>query len=162
MHPIFDMDVILLMATTLSSKRRPADLLEIVAATQLIQGYAPDEGRLLGAFQRLSSHGLIVAEANGYRLTPPAEAIMATLPRKCETAERIIRIKEELSAYQAAEKIAPLDIEEEQIIAAIQAHKAAEAIAAKNMPPPNPRAADPDAKRPGQWRKFSDTRRRKG
>ena len=38
MHPIHDVDALLLLAIGLASKRRPAEPLEIVAAIDLIQG----------------------------------------------------------------------------------------------------------------------------
>ena len=38
MQSVYDVDVILLLATLMASKRRPAELPEIVAGVELIQG----------------------------------------------------------------------------------------------------------------------------
>ena len=36
MHPVHDVDSLLILATALSSKRRPAELVEIVSAADLL------------------------------------------------------------------------------------------------------------------------------
>ena len=46
MHPILDSDALVLLATTLSAKRRPAELVEIIAAAELIVGSLPGEAKL--------------------------------------------------------------------------------------------------------------------
>ena len=55
----------LLLATLMASKRRAADLVGLVAALDLIlEGAIPPPLKLIDAFKRLSTHGLI-AEAEG-------------------------------------------------------------------------------------------------
>ena len=68
MHPVHDVDALLLLALGLSAKRRPAELVDIMAATDLIQEAIPADAKLIEAFERLSRHGLIVAVESGYRL----------------------------------------------------------------------------------------------
>ena len=58
MHPISDTDALFLLATTLASKRRPAELVEVIAAFDLLQEPVPSSGRLIDSIQRLSAHGL--------------------------------------------------------------------------------------------------------
>ena len=110
MHPIHDVDVLLLLALALSSKRRPAELVEIVAAADVIQGVIPSELRLVDAFSRLATHGLICEQDGGFTLTPQAQKVMAGSGREADTEKRIARIKEaekhpdenDLRAAQAA------------------------------------------------------------
>lgn len=82
MHPIHDVDVVILLATMMSSKRRPAELVELVAAADMIQGFIPYESKLGDAVSRLSCHGLICQEGQGFALTPDATKILAAMPRK--------------------------------------------------------------------------------
>ncbi|GEM_PF-6907403 len=62
-----DLDAGILMAATLSSKRRPADLVEIVAAAELILGFVPFAEKLGAAIERLSARGLIGMSEGGLR-----------------------------------------------------------------------------------------------
>ena len=57
MYPIHDHDPLVLLATALAAKRRPAELLEIMAAIDLIQGNIPNEAKLSEAFARLGQSG---------------------------------------------------------------------------------------------------------
>ncbi len=82
MHPIHDVDVVILLATMMSSKRRPAELVELVAAADMIQGFIPYESKLGDAVSRLSCHGLICQEGQGFALTPDATKILAAMPRR--------------------------------------------------------------------------------
>ena len=59
MQPIHDTDVLLLLSLAFSSKRRPAELIEIVAAAEIVQGVIPANVRLIESFSRLSQCGLI-------------------------------------------------------------------------------------------------------
>lgn len=162
MQPVHDLDAVLLMAITLSSKRRPAELAEIMAAADLIQGSLPAESKLCEAFAKLSSHGLICAADSGYTLTPNALKIMTTLPRKGENEARIRVAREKLTAYLSKGEHPPLVIAAEQFKAAIAAHRASGLGAGKNMLVPKPKAPESDLKRPGQrQRKPLATRRKK-
>lgn len=162
MHPIHDVDALLLLATALSSKRRPAELVEIMAAADLIQGTIPTESKLVEAFARLSAHGLIDAQEGSFTLTAEAQKIITDLPKKAETAERLFGIKENLASYFSRGDQAPIELTEEQISVAIRAHRAAGKAAVKNLLMPKPKAAEGANKRPGQrQRKPLPARRRK-
>lgn len=151
MHPIHDVDVSLLLALSLCSKRRPADLTEVMAAADLILGTIPGEAKLSEAFARLSLHGLISGTEGAYSLTPDAEKVMAGQPRQTDLAKRVFRVKEKLSAYTPTEEYPALQVSAEAIGAAILAHRAAGALPVKNLLMPKPKAAV--EKRPG-WRKH--------
>ncbi|HEX5802962.1 MAG TPA: hypothetical protein VFY24_08040, partial [Azospira sp.] len=102
MHPVHDADALLLLAVALSSKRRPADLVEIVAAIDLIHAAIPAEAKLAEAFARLARHGLIDAREAGFALTPPAQAMIGELPKKADAAERLFTIKGKLAAWNGS------------------------------------------------------------
>lgn len=159
MHPIHDVDVLLLLATALASKRRPAELAEIMAA-DLLHGSIPLDVDLAAAFVRLSTHGLIGEEAGRIALTPDALELMAGLPRKrkAEPAERLLAIRQELANYTPKGEGAAIRFATEQISAAILAHRVFLKSPGRNMLVPKPKAAVDKAKRSGQWRKL-DTRR---
>ncbi|MDP1610747.1 MAG: hypothetical protein Q8M11_06790 [Sulfuritalea sp.] len=163
MHPIHDVDVLLLLATALASKRRPAQLAEIMAATDLLHGSIPLDVELAAGFQRLSSHGLIADEAGGLRLTPAALQIMDSLPRKqkAETADRLLAIREQLAGYTPRGEAAAIAPTTEQLTAAILAHRTFLKTPGRNMLVPKPKAALDKAKRPGQWRRPDGGRRAK-
>lgn len=162
MHPVHDVDALLLLALGLSAKRRPAELVDIMAAADLIQEAVPADAKLIESFERLSRHGLVVAADSGYRLSEAAEKIIAGLPRKSEAAERIFIIKDELSVYAAPSDQEAVIVTPEAIAAALLAHKAASAITAKNLLVPKPKAVDTSKSRPGQrQRKPMAARRRK-
>ncbi|OHC69203.1 MAG: hypothetical protein A2045_08380 [Rhodocyclales bacterium GWA2_65_20] len=158
--PDVDVDVLILMATALSSKRRPAELVEIVAAADLIQGCIPFIEKLDEAIQQLSSIGLIAAVEGGFTLTPAAQEIMADQPRKADTEERIAFIQGKLAAYKPKGKCSPILLTGEQLGAAILAHKASRKTAGKNLLMPKPKV-DRHFKVEGQWRRASATRGRK-
>ena len=160
MRPTPDIDVLILMATALSSKRRPAQLAEIVAAADLIQGFIPYVEKLGEALQRLASVGLISAVEGGFALTPAALAIMAQQPKKAATEERIAAIKLDLAAYVPAGEYAPVVLTAEQLGAAIQAHKAERKAAGKNLLMPKEKP-DRHFKVEGRWRSAPATRGRK-
>lgn len=163
MHPVHDVDALLMLATALSSKRRPAELVEIIAAADLIQeGAVPPGTKLAEAFERLGVHGLICEAEGGYQLTPAAEAVMTGQPRKADSAERLFIVKEKLAAYTPAGQHAPVVVTVKQLDVAIIANRAAAQSAAKNLLVPKPKPAEGDAKRPGlRQRKPLPARRRK-
>ncbi len=123
MRPIHDIDALILMATTISSKRRPAELVEIVAAADLIQGAIPFIEKLGDAMQRLSALGLITAAGDGYTLTPSGHAIMAKQPKRAVTEELILALKNNLASYRPVEEYPTILLTHEQLSAAIRAHK---------------------------------------
>lgn len=162
MHPVHDVDALLLLALGLSAKRRPAGLVDIMAAVDLIQEAVPADAKLIEAFERLSRHGLIQAVDGAYRLSEAAEEIIAALPRKAEAAERLFLIKDELSVYAMPADQSPVIVAPEEVAAALVVHKAAAASTAKNLLVPKPKSVDTSKSRPGQrQRKPMPARRRK-
>ena len=57
MHPVHDIDAVILLAVALSSKRRPAELIELVAAAELITGKLPYPAKLAESVARLFTSG---------------------------------------------------------------------------------------------------------
>ena len=161
MHPVHDVDSLLILAIALSSKRRPAELLAIVAAADLLQNNVPNEAKLVEAFDRLARHGLITAEADGFALTAPAQEIITGLPRKAETPERLFAIKDRLSLYNVKGEHAGITLAAAEVTAAIVAHRAAGKTAAKNLLVPKPKP-EAEVHKPGQrQRKPMPARKRK-
>ncbi|MDZ4254449.1 MAG: hypothetical protein U1A72_17915 [Sulfuritalea sp.] len=160
MQPIHDVDVLLLMATALAAKRRPAELVEIMAAAHLIHGAIPLDVDLAAAFLRLSTQGLMAEEAGGYALTPDAAAFMAGVrhKRKAEPEQRLLAIRLALADYTPRGGGAAIALPTAQIGAAIQAHRAFLKSPGRNMLVPKPKPAPDKAKRPGQWRKLDGGR----
>lgn len=152
MRLIPDVDGPILMATALSSKRRPAELVEIVAATDLIQGSIPFVDKLGEAMRRLSACGLIARAGDGYTLTPPAHAIMEAQPKKAGMEVRLAAIKDKLAALVPKEEGEPIQLSGEQLREAILAHKASRKAPGKNLLMPKPKA-DSHFKVEGRWRR---------
>lgn len=179
MHPIHDVDVLLLLALMVAAKRRPAALAEILAAIDLQQGALPSASKLVDAFARLSRAGLVRALAAEFALTPEAEKLLARAQKPAETAARLFAIRERLAGYQppskpgdAAEASAqsapsapapPIALDLAVVSAALQAHGVRVPGAAKNVLVPKPKPAEPEKARPGQrQRKPFAPRRRPG
>lgn len=160
MYPIHDHDPLLLLATALAAKRRPAELPEIMAAIDLIQGNIPNEEKLSEAFARLGQNGLLVARDGGVALTPAAESQIEALPRKGEMADRLSALRSLLAAYTTAGDAEAVAIPAEQLRAAMLAHRAAAAGGGKNLlvPKPKPEAAKA---RPGQRQRKPLPKQRK-
>lgn len=152
MRPIPDVDGPILMAIALSSKRRPAELVEIVAAAELIQGSIPFVDKLGEAMRRLSASGLIAMAEDGYTLTPPAHEIMEAQPKKADMEVRLAAIRGKLAAYAPKEECAPILLTGEQLRDAILAHKASRKTSGKNLLMPKPKA-DRHFKVEGRWRR---------
>lgn len=152
MHPIHDIDAPLLMALALASKRRPAELVELIAATELMHGSVPSEFKLSDAFYRLSTQGLIRAEGDGFTLTAAAQLVMEGGTRKSDKAARIESLKQGLAAYATEGEHAALIISTDQL---------RDAIAVLG---PRRRATVDYArkdKQAAQWRQAAAARRRK-
>ena len=149
MTPIHDVDVLLLLATALSSKRRPAALVEIMAAIDLLQGNIPAEAKLSEAVARLAVSGLLVELHGGIALTPAAQKIVEGLPGKADWAERLFIIRDRLADYRIGGEHEAILLGPEQLREAMLAHRAAAAGAGRNLLVPKPKPAA-DIKRPGQ------------
>jgi len=162
MHPIHDVDALLLLATAMSSKRRPAEPVEIMAAIDLINGNIPAEAKLAEAIARLAEHGLICGSADGLALTPAAQQIIENLPRKMENEERLFSIKDQLSMYNGKADCPTIELSADALRTAMLAHRAAAASTAKNLLVPKPKPEDKSLQRPGQrQRKPMPARKRK-
>jgi len=161
MYPVHDVDAILLLALSLASKRRPAELVEIIAAADLTLGAIPSEAKLSDSFYRLSEYGLICAQDGGYTLTPNAQQILSGHAKKAESRERIYDIKEHLADYHLDGEHAIILVTAEQITEAIAAHQAVKKGAGKNLLVPKPKPAVDN--RPGQRKQYKSfaARRRK-
>ena len=126
MQPIHDTDVLVLLAVTTASKRRPGTLEELVVALAMIQDKFPAEAKLSDGFARLTSHGLVLAQGEGYTLSDAAQKIMAKIRPKLSTDERIFRLKELLAEYEGPELVAATQPSAEEISAEIAAWRAAQ------------------------------------
>jgi hypothetical protein len=157
MHPVHDVDVILLMATTLASKRRAAELVEIVAAADVLQGSIPFVEKMDEAIKRLSTFGLISAAEGRFMLTAAGHAIMAKQPKKADTEQLVIAVRSALAAYSPTEQCAPIDLTTEQLVTAVQAHKVTRKAPGKNLLMPKPKL-DRHFKVEGRWRRVPPTR----
>lgn len=162
MPPLHDIDALLLLSLAVSSKRRPAELIEIIAATDLIQGVVPSELRLVEAFSRLAERGLICARDGGFMLTPDAQKIMTGQSRKADAAQRMQSIKDKFSVYESNSEHTPILLTAKEVCTAILAYRDSVKGAGRNLLAPRPNAAKDDSPRPGQrQRKPLPARRRK-
>ena len=152
MRQIHDADVLILLATTLSSKRRPATLIEIVAAADLINEFIPATDHLDDAIRHLSTAGLISATEHGFTLTASAQALMATQPQKGAKEEIFAAVKQALADYQPRAESAAIVLTSDELGAAVRAHKASRKAPGKNLLMPK---AKPDRhfKVEGRWRR---------
>lgn len=147
MYPINDIDAQLLLATLIASKRRPAELVEIVAAAELL-GCPVTSGNLWAeSFRRFATHDLMMAVDGGYALTPAAQALLSGLPRKAETPERVFLVRERLSAYMPGDKTASIPMSAEQMDAAMAAHAANARQGGRNLLMPKPKPSEEDEQR---------------
>jgi len=157
-------DALLFLAVALSSKRRPAELVEIIAAIDLAegaQGIVPSGLILSESFQRLSKLGLVIETEGHYSLTTAAQSIFAGLPRKAATPERLTSLKDQIVAFTPTAEHPTIMLTSNQLGSAILAHRAAGKNVGKNLLVPKPNAADNETK-PGQrQRKPFPGRRRK-
>lgn len=162
MYPVHDVDAILLLSMALAAKRRPAELVEIIAAADLAQGAIPSEAKLSESFYRLSAYGLICEQGGGFALTPDAQHMLTGQSRKAKNPERIHDIKEHLADYHLNGEHKAILVTEEQLGAAVLAHRAAKAGTGRNLLVPKPKPAE-DSKRLGQRKPYQPfaARRRK-
>lgn len=159
MYPVHDVDAILLLSLALAAKRRPAELVEIIAATDLAQGAIPSEAKLSDAFARLSAYGLIIEIAGGYTLSADAQQMMESQRKKDDNEKRIYRLKEHLADYHLNGEHTTVMVGEAQLLAAIEAHKKEKLTATRSMLMPKPKPVE-DKKRPGQYKPFSARKRK--
>lgn len=163
MQALPDIDAILLLATTLASKRRPAELVEILAAAELIESDLPSETRLWESLGRLAARGLIEGQGDGgVGLTPAAQAMLAEQRKSADTAARLADLKAKLAAQAPERTPCTLGVTVAQVGAAILARRAFAQAGGKNLLVPKPKAPEGARQRPGQrQRKPLPARRRK-
>jgi hypothetical protein len=152
MHPIYDVDALLLLALSLSAKRRAAELFEVMAAIDLLHGSIPSEAKLADCFRRMSEHGLVRAKEGGFELTEAAQGICTGLPKKADTDERIYLVRGKLAVYYRSEEHPAIELSVEELSAAIAIHQEAAKSKAKNMLIPKPKPVEEERPRPGHWR----------
>lgn len=150
MQIVHDVDALLFMATLLAAKRRPAELVEIMAAADMVHGSVPAVGKLVESFARLGAAGLLQEVEGGFVLSPAGQELVQELPRKPELQEQLEWITRQLHGYRAGEAAEPIVLAAEQFSVAINAHRAAAQGTGKNLLMPKPRPADTQKKRPGQ------------
>lgn len=160
MYPIHDVDAQLLLATLIASKRRAAELVEIVAAAEFLGYPIKSASQWAETLNRLSTHGLIAASDGGHALTPPAQAMVSGLPKKADGDERVFLLREKLSAYKPAELGAGPTASAEQFEEAMRAHAATARQGGKNLLMPKPKADEDAPRRSGGRRPFAGGRRR--
>lgn len=161
-HPNLDIEALLLFAISLASKRRPADLQAVMAATDLIQSPIPGQILLRNGFSRLATLGLLTEnEEECFVLSDAAEALLAAAPQRNDRAIRLKGIREALAAYRPAGEQPGLLIRPERFDKAILGHRAEAQLKVKNLLVPKPKT-DGDKSRPGQrQRKPIPARKRK-
>ena len=157
MHPVQEIDAVVLMAASLSSKRRPAKLVEMVAAADLIHGSIPFVEKFGDAIKRLSIIGLIAKTEEGFTLTSIGQKMMANVPKKAGTEELVIAIKLNLADYRPKEDSPPVLLPQEQLSEAIREHKSSRKAPGKNLLMPKPKV-DRHFKVDGRWRRASTAR----
>ena len=128
-----DVDAFLLLTLALASKRRPAELAEIMAAADLSHGAIPYRDELGDAFHQLATHGLIREVDGCYTLTQEGEVIIAKQPKKAGTSALVASIVDSLLAHRGKDKHPPILISEVQLTDAIMAHRTAGQGAGKNL-----------------------------
>lgn len=158
MHPVHDVDVLLLLAIAISSKRRPAALAEIIAATDLIHGSVLPKPQLKAAFSNLSMYGLILQVGDGYALTPLALTLLSAGRKKADSEERLKGLKLAIPAYNLKGDHPAILVTEEQLGAAMHEHQQSKELAGKNLLAPKPKPAV-DSKRPLRRKPFPARRK---
>lgn len=158
MYPVHDVDAPLLLAISLSSKRRPAELVEIVAAYELIQGATFSEEKISEAFSRLAGFGLICETDGGFSLPEDAQIHITGQAKKIDTQERVFSIKANLSAYNPKGNHASISVTVEQLAAALSAHQSSKNQTVKNLFVARQKP-EADSKRPGRRKPLPSRRR---
>lgn len=160
MYPVYDIDAAVLLGVALSAKRRPARLVEVMAAADMLQGFIPFETKLGDALFRLSIHGLVDAAEDGYVLTEVGQELAAEVPNKDDPADRIARMKDLLVDFRARATYAGIEMTSEQYRQALVEHQADKTNGGRNVLMPKPKA-DRHFKVEGKWRRVAAPKRGK-
>ncbi|HEX5363430.1 MAG TPA: hypothetical protein VFW59_04125 [Gallionella sp.] len=152
MYPVHDIDAILLLALSRASKRRPAELVDILAAADLDQGVTPNEIKMIDSFYRLSEYGLIREVDGGYTLTEEGEQITSHRRKNSVPLKRIFEIKERLADFNLNGEHAVILLDAKKLSAAVLEHRAAKNSDEKNLlvAKPKPKPVEFNSKRPPQ------------
>jgi hypothetical protein len=148
-----DFDAVLLMAITLASKRRPAELVEVVAAADVILGFVPYAEKLGAALERLSVRGVIGMSEEGFTLTEAGRDMMSKQPRKACQEDLIAALKSQLTAWRPRTDHQPIVLDIVRLGSAVRAHKATRKTG-KNMAMPKPEVTR-HFKIDGRWRRTT-------
>ena len=162
MQSVRDVDAFLLITLALASKRRPAELAEIMAAADLTHGAIPYRSDLTDAFYQLATHGLIREAEGRFPLTPGAEKIMARQPRKADKAALMAGVKDALHAHPEVAECAPVLLTELELSDAIAEHRDAGLGANRNRLMPSNKVPETRYQRARLRGKRTSTRGRKG
>ena len=157
MHTHHDLDAVILTATMLSSKRRPAQLVDVVAAADLIQGFVPFPEKLGAAIERLSALGLIAAAEGGLTLTPAAHDLLAKQPAKTSPEDLAAAVADSLAALRPRAGQPALVPDPQELGAAVRTYKATRKSAGGNLLMPKPKVVR-HFKVEGRWRRAVKTR----
>ena len=160
MYPIDDTDPQLLLATLIASKRRPAQLVEIVAAAELLGCPVVSEGRWADSLRRLSAHSLILRdELGGLMLSAEGQELVVKLPKRVEPAEHLFLVRERLKAFEPASPAPAIVVPEEDFRAAVMAHGLLSRQGGDNLFMPKPKVQEEPAPRRGGFRRSGGGRR---
>lgn len=164
MRPDHDFDAIFLLAMSLAAKRRPAELVEVIAAIDLAQGAIPTAAKLSDAFYRLSQFGLVCAQDGGYTLTPYALNILSGQKKSAKDEARLLAIKNGLAECRVKSAPVLIQLSADQIAVAIREHRATKESAIKGMleKPKPPEGTDQRVARRKSNQAFSARQRNKG
>lgn len=150
MNMMLDVDALLVLAIALTAKRRAAELVDILAAAELLHGAVPGETRLLQSLVRLGERGVICEVDGAFALTPAAQAEFARQTKKADTEIRLASVKSILGDFPAQGEQPPLTVTPKAISSAVLAHREAAKSKVKNLLMPKPKASESNATKPGQ------------
>ena len=150
MHPNHDVETLIFFAIALASKRRPAPLLEVIAAVDLVNGIVPGQIRMRDAFARLATRGLISeVGVDELAITENGQRLLTQSSQPNDLQVRLQKISALLDAYQHPGDQATLLVTPERFDRAILTHRATAQSKLKNLLVPKPKT-DGDKNRPGQ------------
>ena len=160
MYPIPEVDAVVLLAISMASKRRPAALVDVVAAAALLQGFVIYPDKLGDAIARLSDKDLVQNSDEGLSLTEPAQQMMAGLPRKGEKEDHLAYLLGQLKIHRPQRQYPVIDFSMEALVAAVLEYKEAAKTPGQNLLKPKPKA-DRYFKKDGRWHCAPGNRQRK-
>ena len=148
MYPVHNVDAQCLLATLRASKRRPAALVDIVTAADLLGCAVVSANQWAEAFRRLATHGLVTGEEGAYALTAAGQTIGGGLPKKADVDEQVFLVRERLSAYTPAEKSPSIPVGAEHFDSAVREHAALARQAGPNLLMPKPKVEEDPRRAP--------------